>query len=51
MKMDKGEHKYYCEDCEAKFINTEAKCVNCGSKNVGIDEVIIKLPKKKSNPK
>ena len=42
------DHKYYCEDCEAKFINIEARCVNCGSSNVGIDEPIIRLPKSKT---
>lgn len=39
-------HKYWCEDCEGKFIAYEAKCPQCNGTNVGIDEPIIRRPKR-----
>ena len=48
---EKETHHYYCDDCGAKFISDEAKCVDCDcgdGTNVAIDEVIIQRPIKNS---
>lgn len=42
-------HHYYCNNCEAKWKEENDYCDNCeSSKDVVIDEPIIRVPKKKA---
>lgn len=47
--MKPSDHKYYCGDCQEPFIleGEVKKCPECGSEEFGIDEPIIKTPRKK----
>lgn len=46
-KIKSKHHHYWCDSCEFKFCGVEAKCPNCGSKNVVIDDGIDLTPIKK----
>ncbi len=44
-------HRYYCENCDAKWIDIAPYCSNCeSSKYVTIDEPVIRVPKKSATP-
>ena len=50
-KTIKETHKYWCGECEEPFIisgekNIVTVCPNCGSDKFGLDEPIIRTPKK-----
>lgn len=46
--MKENEHKYWCDGCDEPFIlkGIVKKCPECGSNRIGIDEPIIRTPKK-----
>lgn len=43
---DNEERHRWCDDCQGKYIGVR-ECPSCGGKNTAIDEVVLRVPKRK----